>query len=183
MLTHYRRLRPLSLAPGGDGEAPVAEVLIDLVLAALAVLRLLARRAILVAKLALAPVENDPHPRVAGELLGEELVQLGVRGRHDEEVPELRQLGRGAVLPDADPELVEECLPGGSVGFRLRPAARPGVRGTEAEVGPADEGAHAQLLGEPERRLVALQRLVERRRIAADADLAQQVMRVRLVAT
>ena len=60
--------------------------------------------------LALASVQNDPQPWVARELLGEELVQLGVRGRHDDEVPERCRPVRGGVLPDADPELVEKRL-------------------------------------------------------------------------
>src|SRR5262249_59944510 len=100
-----------------------------------------------------------------------------------EGVRELCRRGGGGSLSDGDAELVEKRLPGCAVGFRVCPVARPGVGGTEAEVGPADERAHAQPLREPQNRLVVLQRLVERRRISMDGDLPEQMMRVRLVTT
>src|SRR5262249_59048122 len=101
----------------------------------------------------------------------------------DEWGPESGRPGRGGVVSDGNAGLVERRLPGCAVGFRVCPAACPGVGGTEAEVGPADERAHAQPFREPQNRLVVLQRLVERRRIPMDGDLPEQMMRVRLVTT
>src|SRR5262245_59650273 len=174
--------RLLRLASRRYRQTPIAKVFLDLSLASLGLVARFADGVPLTATVAMAPVEGDKHSLRAREILRKELVQVGVQGRHDEKMAQFRRFHRGAVGPGEDPELAQQRLAGGAMGFRFRQPAGPGVGGSEAEVRPPDEGTHAQRLAQPEGSLVAFARLVERRGITADRDFAQKVMRVGFVA-
>src|SRR5262249_32880840 len=64
-----------------------------------------------------APIEEHPDLLGARELLREEVVQVGLRARHDEKMAELGDFALGMLAPRAHVELGEHLL-------RLRPAPR-----------------------------------------------------------
>jgi len=73
----------------GHPEAPVTEALIELLAAPLGAPPLFGQLLGPLALLPAAPIEEHPDLLGAGELLSKEVVQIGLRARHDEEVAEL----------------------------------------------------------------------------------------------
>src|SRR5205807_4326194 len=99
-------IRPVA----GPPRSPVAEVLVQLFTATLGAPALLRQLLEPLALLAAPPIEEHPDPLGSRELLSQEVVQVGLRARHDEEVTELGHLLLGVLSSGAHVELVEDPL-------------------------------------------------------------------------
>src|SRR5262249_30067716 len=145
---------PSSEPSRGHPEAPVPEILIELLAPPFGPAPLLGQLLEPLALLAAAPVIEHLDPLGAGQLLGEEAIQVGLRARHDEQVAELGHFLLGLLAPGPHAELVERLL-------RLRPVS-PGAcavalpfleRGQAQEAG-RDEGPQPELAGRAQRLFV-----------------------------
>src|SRR5437899_5292576 len=166
----------------GHPEAPVADVLVQLLTAALGAPALLRQLLEPVALFAAPPIEEHPDPLGSRQLLSQEVVQVGMRARHDEEVTELGHLLFGLLSSGAHVELVEDSL--GLCAGAWRPRRHPAARreGAAAQHAGRDERAKPQRFGEAQRLFVTCARLRRVRGAAARSDVAEHLERLRLVA-
>src|SRR2546423_765661 len=133
-----------------------------------------------ITSLALTPVEDPLEPTRARELVREEVVEVGVRPRHDEEVAELGHLGLTRLPPRAHVERVEERLAGRAVLAGGGPVAEGRAEPTGGQVCLGEERSEPELPRERERRGVVPAPLLGRR-APPGGDVAEERLRRRLL--
>jgi len=169
-------------AAGRHGEAPVAEVLVELLAPPLGAPALLGQIVEALALLAAAPVEQDADLLGAHQLLRQEVVEVGLRAGHDEEVAELGHLLFSLLLPRAHVQLVEDLLgrPAPPRGRRL--VARQEVERAQARLARRYERLQPELLGQPHRGRIPLARVRDVRPRAVRGEVAEHLQSLGLVA-